>query len=210
MPADQEVIQFLDEFFPADYKGYLVDVGAGEGERGSLTRKLLLRGWSGLLMDPLPANFESLKKLYQGNGRVLVSQSAASDFPGEAEFYPSAQGVSTMEKWWADKCTSWWSHIKYDNPIRVHVVRLGEILRVIGAPSRIDVLKVDTEGHDYKVLQGMDWGRDVRVVVVECALWEGKHDGLWFPPDDVDRLLLGKGFARSMITVEGNTIYVKE
>lgn len=57
--------QFLLEFF-GGIKGYFVDIGANDGLYASNTRALAESGWKGLLVEPNPSVFASLKANYAG------------------------------------------------------------------------------------------------------------------------------------------------
>ena len=155
MAADDIGLQFILEFFD-DQIGYLVDVGAHDGvKKGSMTRELMVKGWGGLLIEPLPEAFQLLGTAYQDNVNAICIQVACSNEEGEGDLYPCG-GVSTLEKSWRDACDAWWDHVKYSDPIKVKKKTLKSLLKLY-APKKIDYLQIDTEGHDLMVLLGMNW-----------------------------------------------------
>ena len=112
MAADDVGLKYIIEFFKGR-TGYLVDVGAHDGvEVGSMTRDLVLAGWTGMFVEPLPKAFKLLAKAYGDNPAMICVQAACSDESGLADLYP-CDGVSTLEPTWRDACDSWWKHIKY-------------------------------------------------------------------------------------------------
>ncbi len=209
MPADDSAaLRWLwDRFGGAT--GYLVDVGAYDGAHGSLSHRLLhVAGWSGLLVEPLPEAFAALRVRYAGQARVHCAEAAASDHDGRALLHPF-QTVSTIEPEWAAACARHWGHVRYGEPIEVRRATLRTLLREAGAPARVDLLKIDAEGHDYEVLRGMDWDRQVPVVVVECPnmLTQPVGPGLWAPDPEVVRFLTDLGYRQALVTEGPNAIF---
>ena len=212
MPADDVGLEFILDFF-GDRIGYLVDVGAYDGViEGSMSCDLMVKGWSGLLVEPLKEAFLKLELAYIGNPNATCVQVACSNCGGTVDLYPCA-GVSTLEKDWADACQACWSHINYGESQRVVRVMLKELLAV-HAPSKIDYLKIDTEGHDFKVLLEMDWSFDPDLICVETLdmvhLEKRKKDGKFQPGEDLDALLVNRGYKLVLTTIGGNGIYIKE
>lgn len=64
---DEEHI--LDFFFKKKKDGFVVDIGAADGVSNSNSRKLILDGWSGLLVEPNPNNYNKLVNLYNENDK---------------------------------------------------------------------------------------------------------------------------------------------
>lgn len=209
MAVDTFTIQWIEEYFKDQSEGFVVDVGAGEGGEGhgSLSYGLIQKGWRGLLLEPLPSSFLLLKKLYEGNDKVVIVDAAASSRRGEGIFYPF-KGVSTLEKSWADACEERWNHIHYRESITVRLVTLRSLLE--NHQGQIDLLKVDTEGHDFEVLIGMDWNKDVRVIIVETLdMLLPPVNGLWQPKPEMVDFLAERGFFHQETTKGGNAIFIR-
>jgi len=204
---------YIRRFFGDRQDGYVIDVGAHAGIKyGSMSWELVQRGWGGLLVEPLPNAFGELTKNYQHSPSVTCVQAACSDTEGEATLYPH-KGVSTLNADWAKACEQWWKHIKYKPSIRVRKVRLDSLLRQVNAPTHIDFLQVDTEGHDFQVLKGMDWGRQPDLVCVETL--DVVHperklpNGVWGPDPEMNQFLQSLGYALELLTPGGNGFYVR-
>ncbi len=58
-------------YFTGRERGTLLDIGANDGETFSMSRALMLDGWSGVLIEPSPAAFSKLLDTYRvtGSGR---------------------------------------------------------------------------------------------------------------------------------------------
>lgn len=212
MAADVEGKEYLQEMFREVPSGYLVDVGAEDGtDSGSMSRDLLVAGWRGILVEPLPRSFNKLQRTYANRHDVFCFRLACSDRAGQAPLIPY-RSVSTLEPDWARACAEYWKHVKYQDPILVQTIPLSVLLEDAGAPRHIHFLKVDTEGHDLRVLQGMDWSREVDVICVETLDMvhrERKQRGVWLPDPELDEYLVSKGFRCSLLTKGGNAFYVK-
>jgi len=212
MAPDDLGLDYIIDFF-GDRIGYLVDIGAHDGvERGSMSRELMVKGWRGMLVEPLPKAFALLQTAYQNEKGVTCIQAACSDVRGQATLYP-CDGVSTLEKAWAQSCENWWEHINYEPPLTVETFTLEELLASY-APPKIDYLQIDTEGHDFKVLLGMDWSFDPDLVCIETLDMtnvDRKNDkGIWLPSEEIDNLLVERGYVQKLLTIGGNGIYVKK
>lgn len=212
MAEDREGIEFIDGLFAGVTDGYLIDIGAQDGvAKGSMTRELILKGWGGLMVEPLPKAFELLHAAYHLHHDIHCVNAACSDVEGEAILYP-CDGVSTLDPRWAKACSDWWKHVKYGPPVTVQKCLLSNLLAQVNAPSHIHLLQIDTEGHDLHVLKGMDWNRTVDVVCVETLDMlhpERKVNGVPQPNPEMNDYLGSLGFLLKILTKGGNGIYVR-
>ena len=212
MAPDNDGIQFLSEFFKDKKDGYLIDVGAHDGVKdGSMTRFLMEQGWKGMLIEPLPEAFIKLKEAYKDWEGVITLPFACSDENGEAELYPF-RGVTTMDPAWRDACAAWWKHVKYGKPIIVTKRTLKNLLSLHGAPNHIDLLQIDTEGHDLQVLKGMDWDRRPSMVIAESL--DMRHperklkNGYWKPDPELVSYMNQVGYSLVKLTKGGNVFFL--
>lgn len=212
MAEDTVGIQYMENFFKGK-DGYLIDIGATTGsEKGSMSRALISRGWHALMVEPLPATFAKLKTVYDSSQNVTCVNVACSDVNEIAEFYPCA-GVSTFHPKWRDVAAGRWKHVNYGSPIQVQKRKLSELLVEHKAPQKIDLLQIDTEGHDLYVLRGMDWSREITMICVEVIDLTNMHRkirGKWTPSPELTAFLKSKGFTCRLITKGGNGFYTKE
>lgn len=151
----------------ADAVPTFVQVGANDGRRGDpiyeLVRDLGLRG---LLVEPQPEPFATLEKNYEGVEGLRFENAAVTDEDGPAEM------VTTLDR----------STIGSMTPTR-NILKLRkeqELAKIVVAGltfdsimkrqqmDRFDLLQIDTEGFDYRVLRQVDLRRrGVKVVNLE-------------------------------------------
>jgi FkbM family methyltransferase len=173
---------FLVNFFkehPAKYK-FLVDVGAFTTD-GSNTLNLLELGWSGLLIEPMPIEkyYRPLVEALKGNDKVKFCNLAISDFCGTAEGFEYYDGEGALAG------HSSMMNETYDTGAQKMVVRipkkkflltvstLPKVLEDYNVPLDFDVLSVDAEGMDFRILKHLflkssyrpkiivvEWGKD--------------------------------------------------
>lgn len=144
-----------------------VQVGANDGARGDPLRKYILRNaWIGVLVEPQPEVYESLKANYAGlEDRLSFENVAISDQPGTVTLYRAAlapaghDGASTVASMNA-ALTAMQLRQKASElqRIRVPAVRLDDLIGKHGLHD-LDLLQIDTEGYDWRVLQTLDLAR---------------------------------------------------
>ncbi|MBB4285834.1 FkbM family methyltransferase [Roseospira goensis] len=168
--------------FQTTAPGLLVDVGAHRG--GFLTR-FLEAGWSGVAVEPEPDNRAALRARVADAAAVTVEPVALSDAPAAAApLYtaPDSTGVATLAPFLDG----------HRETARVPVETLTTLLERHGMDA-VDVLKVDAEGWDLRVLLGLDWARwRPRVVMAEFE--NRKTLRLGWSLGDLVALLEGRGY----------------
>lgn len=144
--------------------GFYVDVGCHHPRRGSNTFSLYKRGWRGILVD-----MEKTKVMAARLARRkdTVVQAAVSDTVEFAKIYSpndfSTNATINLEVAKADS--------EYKEVGAVTTTTLTEILNRYSCPGKFDLLNVDCEGNDLKVLLGLDLVTySPRVICVE--IWE--------------------------------------
>jgi FkbM family methyltransferase len=162
--------------------GRLVDVGA---HRGGFLAPFAAAGWSVLAIEPEPDNRAALLSRVKDDPAVTVEAVAVSDAAADAApLYtaPESTGVATLSPFLD-------SHAE---TARVPVDTLTAVLDRYGM-DRVDVLKVDAEGWDLRVLLGLDWERwRPRLVMVEFE--NRKTLRLGYSMGDLVALLEGRGY----------------
>jgi FkbM family methyltransferase len=140
-----------------DWPRYLVDVGAHDGRSLSNSFPFLQLGWSGVLVEPLPAAFSQLAALYRDRPDVTCVQAACAAFDGETALAVGDDAPIAMT-----------SALRPGGELTVRVRTLTSLLDECGAPADFSLLLVDAEGMDGEVVAGLDFDRwRPRVVVVE-------------------------------------------
>ncbi|MBU0753031.1 MAG: FkbM family methyltransferase [Gammaproteobacteria bacterium] len=144
--------------------GFYIDVGANDPTVDSVTRAFYDRGWRGINLEPSTAWFA---RLAAARPRDINLNAAAASCSGETSFHEVAgTGLSTCDAAIGKQ------HQKAGAfPVaetRVATVTLAEVCEQHVA-TEVHFLKIDVEGAEKDVLEGMDFGR-VRpwIVVVEA------------------------------------------
>lgn len=127
----------------------VVDVGV-LGQDGSNSYDLLRWfGWKGLLIEANPRLAATIRKEFAGLDIELVN-CAVSNFTGTAKLYlGSNDGVSSLQR----QAAAGWGPLKGE--VEVPVRRLADILAEHSVPPDFDVLSLDIEGEDIKVMNDL-------------------------------------------------------
>lgn len=157
---DKELIDFiinLSEFEDIDDRKYawcrkyikpemiVVDAGACVGRFTKLFAELANEGKI-IAFEPESRNFDRLSKLAEEYKNIITVRAALSDYNGESKLYVDKH-----------RRIGWHSlkEIEHCDIEIVPVFKLNTYLKSCNI-YRIDVLKMDVEGHDLQVLQGLD------------------------------------------------------
>lgn len=142
---------FLAKQFPRDYIGFYIDVGSNDPKRKNNTYYFYKKGWSGITIEPDSLCF-SKNLIYRPNDINL--NIGVSDSSGNLDFYsffPSL--LNTFSKEDADVYVS--QGYKLEKILKIKVKKLYEVIKEnVPQNLKIDILSIDTEGYDLKVLKG--------------------------------------------------------
>jgi FkbM family methyltransferase len=168
-----------------------IQVGANDGRFGDPLRRYILKhGWTGVLIEPQPDVFAVLRGNYSDlTDRLFFENVAISTQPGEMTLY-RAKHSSTSQEGSARYVTS----VASSNPhvtakqlklapamldrVKVPAMRLDALVAKYGF-TEFDLLQIDTEGHDWQVLQTLDLSK------CKPLLIQFEHGHL--PPRDLAR-----------------------
>lgn len=127
----------------------VVEVGV-LGQNGSNSYDLLRWfGWKGLLIEANPRLVATIRKEFAGLDIELVN-CAVSNFTGTAKLYLGVNdGVSSLQR----QAAAGWGPVQGE--VEVPVRRLADILAEHSVPPDFDVLSLDIEGEDIKVMNDL-------------------------------------------------------
>lgn len=128
---------------------WVVDVGANGRERSNSYDLLKTFGWKGLLIEANPTLEEQIRTDFSGLDFSLVMV-AVSDEPGKGKL---SLGINSDISSLSPEFTSAWGPVIGN--ISVPVRRLPDILNEYNVPHNFDLLSLDIEGHDSRVLNDL-------------------------------------------------------
>lgn len=148
--------------------GFYVDVGANDPELDSVTKWFYDQGWHGINIEAAATWYE---RLLAARSRDLNIHTAVAETRGYLTFYEVLNsGLSTLDPLTAQRYSEAQGYKVVEKS--VPVVTLGELLsQHILANSEIHFLKIDVEGFESQVIQGMDFEKfRPWVVVIESTV----------------------------------------
>lgn len=154
--------RWLMERVAADVQ-FFVDVGANVGEYSSSLLARTDSSCKGLAYEPSPVAFALLQSRLAAmiDQRLSIFQLAMGEREGVADFHMEADAGET-----SSLVTH---HSKPDaQVVQVQITTLDTVMKRVGDFQRIDLLKIDTEGFDLRVLKGAsELLRNHRVAVIQ-------------------------------------------
>jgi FkbM family methyltransferase len=168
----QELPNLYRIFLGERSRGFFVEVGAFDGITCSNSSCLADAGWSGLLVEPIPAFAEACRKQYANNPRIKICEVAAGEENTNIEINIAGVLTTTNRDLLHAYKSIGWAKRSIENVRSIFVPqrRLDDILEGAHAPSPIDVLIVDVEGAEASVFAGftIDKWRP-KMMIVELA-----------------------------------------
>ena len=180
-----------------DQLGFYVDIGSGHPTEGSNTYSLYLKGWRGLLVDPIASNI-ALSRAVRPHDESVVGL-CSSTTGGSVEFFEfDVYQYSTMLPERASEVEALGHTIK--SKYQLSKTRISDLMpRVI--PPGPTVLSIDVEGAELEVLNGNRWDQ-FRPDLICVEEWEPPLK----KPTEVSKYLADKGY--ELIAVTGfSSIY---
>lgn len=166
----------------------MLDVGAHFGSSAAYFDRL---GWTIHCFEPDPANREKLVARFGVSGNVSIDKRAVSDKRAIGVSFFSSEESTGISGLHAFRDT-------HRESARVDVTMIADIVAEKGL-ERIDFLKIDVEGFDFAVLNGVPWDR-LTPDAIECEFEDAKTLPLGHNWRDIAEFLRGKGY----------TVYISE
>jgi FkbM family methyltransferase len=137
---------------------FFVQVGAndGVGSKDPIHGFVVAHQWSGLAVEPMPDAFAQLCQTYAGNRNVRPVNVAVDEQDGVRPMYLASNADTALASLLRDRnILSKQSRVQ---TVDVRCVTFDSLFRAQGV-SKVDVLQIDTEGYDYRILRTFDLSR---------------------------------------------------
>lgn len=169
-------INFLTDIAPLLSNPTFVDVGA---ERGAVAEALFGLGLKGTLFEPLERHLNCLTPLAQRHGGRIFNV-AISDSDGVRPFHIATNAAGEeLDHFHSLERADGGEQFHHGRSVLVQCRSLVSLVREGVVPSRLGILKVDTEGCDLAVLRGLGSLRPELVICeyFTAGLYDGWPDG---------------------------------
>jgi FkbM family methyltransferase len=199
LPADQRLDQNPEFLLLAHLVSYFeepiaFDVGANEG---ALTKVLLDAGFEVYAFEPYPPSVDKLRKNLGDNSRLHVLGIAVGSEDTTLALH-IAEGGSDQTGEDPSVYNTFRPHfvaseVSFSTELQVPVRSLSSLVAKKEAPSKFQILKVDTEGFDLEVIRGLG---QLQPAVVQTEFWgEGF---LFVKQQEAAKLALGREIIKEM------------
>jgi FkbM family methyltransferase len=167
----------LKRIFANKKKGFYIDVGAHHSSRFSNTYKLYKESnWTGINIDPSIKSYINLQK---NRKRDININCGISDREESLKFYSFKENA--LNTFSLKKKNELKKNFKFKIEKKISCKRLDFLLDCyIKRPLKIDLLTIDAEGYDLKVLKSNNWIKyipDYIIIEITSATLDGiiKH-----------------------------------
>ena len=128
-------------------EGFYVDVGANSPDYYSVTKLFYEQGWNGINIEPLPDEFNELCAKRERDINLNIG---IGNTPGTMTLYLDNMCSTLSDKVVED------NHLEDKPTLQIEVRTLTDVLNEV-KPKEIHFMKIDVEGFEKQVLEGMDW-----------------------------------------------------
>ena len=159
---------------------FFVQIGSNDGKKNDpLHNYIVNENWEGILVEPDPVNFKKLAATYSGIPQLILENIGIAPERGELLFY-RLKDVAPNEPAWYDQVGSFdqstfQKNISYGRDLneRIEILSLPVItfddLLIKHHIEKIDLLYIDAEGFDYRILRSIDFEKyPVRLIIFEA------------------------------------------
>jgi len=131
------------------------DIGSHVGNRLAAWTKL---GANVVALEPQPHLMHFLQYWYGHRQDIILLQEAAGANPGEATMFVSTRNptVTSLSQSWINKVRheDSFARVKWDQKLEVKITTIDQLIQDYGVPA---ICKIDVEGYELQVLQGLSY-----------------------------------------------------
>lgn len=174
---------WLSKYFK-NTTSFIVQIGSNDGVTGDPIHQLAMKKTRSkvLLVEPVPYLFEKLKINYPESKRFIFENVAVNDGSIQSFYYVKKDAVNKLEQLphWYDQLGSFYKEniLKHlDGVLAAHIQEVtieGFTLNELFKRNNVeflDLLHIDTEGYDWKILSQLDLKKYKPTII----LFEHKH-----------------------------------
>jgi FkbM family methyltransferase len=176
-----------------------LDVGANIGYYSALALTRVGAAGRVLAIEPDPETFEYLLRTIAANGqeRAQAVQKGLADAPGSLRLYRNSSNRGD-NRFYANDLA--------DNFVDVEVARADDVLASLGI-GRVDLIKIDVQGFEGKVLQGLEGTiRNSNPLVILSEFWPWGLREAGSDPFEILQRLQGFGLRLHELAGDGSTV----
>lgn len=155
----------IHELLESKQTGFYIDVGAFDGLHANYTKYFEDIGWQGIAIDPHPTSFSKL----ESNRTCTKENIVISDHDGESEFNWSDSAPMTSRVDLSGKK----ARIHNQDDVIKTILPCMTITSLCEKYSvrHVDFLKIDAEGHDWAIINGIDFSK-ITISFIVLEVWE--------------------------------------
>jgi FkbM family methyltransferase len=187
-PSEDRVYPFIDlldlvtrDLLQKQPDLFFMQIGAHDGNFADPIRHLVKQHhWRGILVEPQPPAFQRLQQNYAGEEQLIFENAIVSQQPGTMKFYTVRQPEGVEFPLWLEQSASldrqalsgalfYWKNIEkhpgipddYESLIEesdLPTVTIETLLQKYQAPQ-LDLLIIDTMGHDFEIIRSLPFDR---------------------------------------------------
>jgi FkbM family methyltransferase len=174
----------MTHFYPEKRDGVFIEMGATDGRHNSNTLLFEQKGWTGLLVEPIPSYFPGLP---EARPRSICVCTAIDTEEGEQDLFLVKEdtspfftsnvyngGHSGLNKYY-EKAQRDYVHTfpSKKRLLKVPTVPLQKLLDQYGI-THVDYFSLDVEGAEEAVLRSIDWSKTTIDVITIEKHWENE------------------------------------
>ncbi len=214
MSFDVSVENIIKRFNEQEKIKNILHIGACLGEEVSFYKEL--NPTTVYWFEPNPKLLEKLENNLQGRGfENLVFPYAVSSKKGKAKFNiieddaKTNPGCSSLNE--LKIHSQLYGHIKKVDTCDVDTINIDEFLKENNLETDFQLVSLDTQGHDFEILNSSELILNSKIIVIETAkveLYEGQ-----VIDTEIEDFLKNKGYRKEYYhafhSVWGDTVYIK-
>lgn len=152
---------YVDRLLRKD-KGFYVDIGANDPVKLNNTYRFYRKGWRGINVEPDVSHYNRLTAVREND---INLNCGLSEIDESIPFYVFDRDVlSTFSEERAEHLMALGYVLVETREVECHPLR--HILNAHAGDEDIDILSIDTEGFDYRILRTNDWERYKPTVII--------------------------------------------